>query len=136
MDVAGHGSAYARVTPESFDGLERHDWPGNVRELRNLVTVALAYDKGGKIDLAAHISDPTPARRSAPRGRRVAKPLQSDRSYAESKDEHDRLFFAALHEATGGNVSAMSKRAKVTRETVRAHLGAHRIGTYELAPRR
>jgi hypothetical protein len=52
------------------------------------------------------------------------------RTYGESKDEHDKRFFSALYEATGGNVSEIGKRARLNREIVRIYLRMHRIGTY------
>jgi len=127
MELAGQPKAFKRVAAESLDRLQRHDWPGNVRELRNLVSVALAYDKGGPIDLAAHLSERgTLAARSSssPRGTRL------ERTYVESKNEHDRLFFTALYRATDGNLSHIAQRAQLNRETVRIYLRTLRIGSY------
>jgi DNA-binding NtrC family response regulator len=128
LEVSGHAAAYKRVTPESLDRLDRHDWPGNVRELRNLVLLALAFDKGGRIDLAAHISDRAPAKAKPAAGRGTGSTAGPDLSYRKSKEEHDRLYFTALYKATGGNVSAIGRRAQIDRETVRVYLNAHRIG--------
>jgi DNA-binding NtrC family response regulator len=126
MELAGQPTAFKRVTSESLDRLQRHDWPGNVRELRNLVSVAMAYDKGGPIDLAAHLNErgPRPRRTSSSRG------AHPDRPYPDSKHEHDRVYFTALYDATDGNLSEIARRAKVNRETVRIYLRMHRIGSY------
>jgi len=132
MTLAGHEGAYKRMTPESLDRLARHDWPGNVRELRNLVQVALAYDRGkGPLDLGARLGEP--AERKAKSGRRGASrggAASAARTYGASKEAHDREFFTALYDSTGGNLSLMGRRARLSRETVRAHLRAHRIGAY------
>jgi len=129
FEVAGKATAYKRVSAESLDRLERHDWPGNVRELRNLVTLALAYDKGsGPIDLAAHLSErPAPKGKSGGQGGVTSRP---GHPYASSKEEHDRHYFKGLYELTKGNVTAMSKRAGLNRETVRIYLKELGIGTY------
>jgi DNA-binding NtrC family response regulator len=51
----GKPDGFRRVPEKSFERPARHPWPGNVRELRNLVEVALAFDKGGRIDLAQYL---------------------------------------------------------------------------------
>jgi DNA-binding NtrC family response regulator len=125
MEIAGHGPEFKRMTAETLERLERHDWPGNVRELRNLVSVTLAYDKGrGPLDLTAHLRDPSEERARGGARTRV------HRTYGASKDAHDRAFFTALYAACQGNVTAMGRRAGLSRETVRAYLNAHRIGGY------
>ncbi len=131
LEVSGHAGAYKRVTPASLDRLDRHDWPGNVRELRNLVALTMAFDKGGKerIDLAAHLGESALATAKPAGARRSKSAASADLTYRRSKEEHDRVFFTALYEATGGNLSAIARRARIDRETVRIYLKAHRIGT-------
>jgi DNA-binding NtrC family response regulator len=124
LDDLGKSKTFRRITPESFDRLQRHDWPGNVRELRNVVTVAMAYDRGGRIDLAEHIGQ-----RPAPEARRKGTALHN-RAYADSKREHDKAFFTALYDATEGNLAEMSRRAEINRETVRIYLRQLRVGPY------
>ena len=58
------------------------------------------------------------------------------RPYADSKHEHDRVYFTALYDATDGNLVEMARRADINRETVRIYLRIHRIGRYAKAPRR
>ncbi len=124
MEQAGKGAAFKRVPVEAIDRLMRHDWPGNVRELRNVVTLALAYDRGtGAVPLADQIA--AIGAPSSPRGAR-----RHERTYGESKHEHDRVFFTALYKATEGNINEMSRRADIARETVRTYLRAFRIGGY------
>ncbi len=129
FEVAGKAAAFKRVSAESLDRLERHDWPGNVRELRNLVTLALAYDKGsGSIDLAARLNErPAPKGKSGGHGGVASRP---GHPYAASKEAHDRHYFKALYEIAKGNVTQMSKRAGLNRETVRIYLKELGIGAY------
>ncbi len=103
-----------------------------MRELHNLVAVALAYDKGnGPLDLGARLGDPAGTKgKSAGRGTDRDLAVTLPRTYGASKEGHDRLFFTALYDSMGGNLSHMAKRAKLSRETVRAYLRQHRIGTY------
>ncbi len=127
FELEGRASAFKRVTPESLDRLDRHDWPGNVRELRNLVSVALAYDRGtGPLDLGAHISERTTARAGS--GGKTGATALPAQPYAESKERHDRAFFTALFAASEGNISRMGKSAQLSRETVRTYLSALHIG--------
>ncbi|HEX8793582.1 MAG TPA: sigma 54-interacting transcriptional regulator [Polyangiaceae bacterium] len=129
MQQAGKGAAFKRVSAETLERLMRHDWPGNVRELRNVVTLALAYDRGtGAVPLADHIA--ANAVPSAPRGGRGSGGARPERTYAESKQEHDRAYFTALHRATDGNIKEMGRRADIARETVRTYMRALRIGSY------
>jgi DNA-binding NtrC family response regulator len=117
----GNESAFARMTAESFDRLQRHDWPGNVRELRSLVKMALAYDRGGPIDLGARLrASPEASSRTKACGPGV-------RAYAESLEQHDRAYFAALFESTSGNISEMARRGDLHRATVREALEKHGI---------
>ncbi len=127
FEIAGKGTSFKRVTAESLDRLERHDWPGNVRGLRNVVTRALAYDKGtGPIDLALN-ERPAPKGKSGGQGGGASRP---GHAYAKSKEEHDRHYFKALFEVAKGNVTEMSKPAGLNRETLRIYLKELGIGTY------
>jgi DNA-binding NtrC family response regulator len=128
MEDADKESAFRRISAEAIDRLMRHDWPGNVRELKNLVSLALAYDRGsGSIALADHLTnDGGPTLQSR---KPSSKPLV-DRPYADSKREHDRSYFTALYQAAGGNLTEAARRARLDRETVRSHLRTHRVGGY------
>jgi DNA-binding NtrC family response regulator len=122
MNEHGSPSAYRRVSPESLERLERYDWPGNVRELRNVVQLALAYDQGGTIDIASHLSTAETAGTPAP------APRYADRPFAQVRRETERAYFTALHEAAEGNVSEIARRAELDRATVRVYLRRHKIG--------
>jgi DNA-binding NtrC family response regulator len=89
----------------------------------------VAQAKGtGAIDLAAHLHErPAPKGKGGGHGGVTSRP---GHTYASSKKEHDRHYFKGLYEATKGNVSEMSKRAELNRETVRIYLKELGIGTY------
>jgi transcriptional regulator with GAF, ATPase, and Fis domain len=46
-----------RITPGTFEALERHDWPGNIRELENVIQRALVVSREGTLDLAGFIGE-------------------------------------------------------------------------------
>ena len=125
----GKATAFKRVSPESLARLVRYDWPGNVRELLNAVRLALAYDRGGEVDVSEHLMQ-ADASRSAPAAARAGS------TYTQSKERHDRTYFAALFEATAGNVSEMARQADLDRATVRAYLHRHRIDAARASRRR
>ena len=126
MEGLGETKAFARVTPESLDRLARYDWPGNVRELRDVVARAHAFDDGGAIDLGKFLHEHARPRTKTARGTGGARWRQ--RTYDESKEEHDREFFSGLYEASRRNQSEMARRARLSRETVRTYMRALEIG--------
>ena len=119
----GDDGAYDRIPQESLERLMRHDWPGNVRELRNVVAVALAFNKEGTLDVAAHLSPLTSTAESTPtRGR----------TFQDAKREvlarFEREYFTALWAECTGNVSEIGRRAAMERAHVRGYLRRHGIG--------
>jgi transcriptional regulator with GAF, ATPase, and Fis domain len=46
-----------RITPGTFEALERHDWPGNIRELENVIQRALVVAREGTLDLAGFVGE-------------------------------------------------------------------------------
>jgi DNA-binding NtrC family response regulator len=122
MAEAGAADSFRRVTAESLDRLQRHDWPGNVRELRNVVALALAYDRGGPIEVADHIASIQLGAASNPRA-------NDPRTFEEARMDLERSYFASLYADCKGNISEMARRAAVDRKTVRECLKRHGIGT-------
>ncbi len=119
----GDKNAYSRIPTESLERLMRHDWPGNVRELRNVVAVALAFNKEGTLDIAQHLSPLATAAETAPtRGR----------TFQDAKREilarFERDYFTALYAECSGNVSEIGRRAAMERAHVRGYLRRHGIG--------
>lgn len=125
MADMGEPAAYERVGSESIQRLMRHDWPGNVRELRNVIAVAMAFQREGALDLGAHIAPlgtTAAADTTAARGR----PFQDAKRDVLARFE--REYFAALHAECGGNVSEMARRSAMERAHVRGYLRRHGIG--------
>jgi len=131
LTTEGKGAAIKRVSPESMEKLLRYDWPGNVRELLNAARTALAYDRGGDLDISEHLMT-TGATLRGPSG---GGPRPGS-TYTQSKESHDRLYFAALFESTDGNVSEMARKADLDRATVRTYLRRHRIDAAKPTRRR
>ena len=115
-------SAYDRVTSESLERLMRHDWPGNVRELRNVIAVAMAFNKEGPLDLAAHIAPLVQAAESTPTRGRTFQDAKRD-----VLSRFEREYFTALYAECNGNVSEIGRRSAMERAHVRGYLRRHGI---------
>ena len=122
FEELGAPDAFARLSAESLDRAARYDWPGNVRELRNVISLSLAYDTGGPVDLGVHLGS-----RHTPVGP-GSVPLVPNQTFAEARLDLERRYFIQLHAECAGNVSEMARRAEVDRKTVRECLRRHRIG--------
>lgn len=118
MADAGKAQVYRRISARSIERLLNHDWPGNVRELRSLVRRALAYDRGGPIDLSLYLGSPT--QKTPTNGKGSGR--STSRDFKESREEHDRNYFRDLHRETNGNLSEIARLSGASRVTVRAHL--------------
>jgi DNA-binding NtrC family response regulator len=99
-----------------------HDWPGNVRELVNVASVAATLgDAPGAIDDVMAMT----------RGPTADVVHEATTAFAEAKRaallDFERGYFAALGEATGGNVSEMARRSGMERHHVRAYLRKHHL---------
>ncbi|HEV3188987.1 MAG TPA: sigma-54 dependent transcriptional regulator, partial [Polyangiaceae bacterium] len=126
LTEAGEEKAIRRIDPLSLDRLMQHDWPGNVRELRSAVKRALAFDKGGPLDVAAGL---VPSIEGGPAGGGRASSAIDGQTHAQWMNEHDRTYFAALFRESAGNISEMSRRSGLDRATVRSRVQKHRLGT-------
>lgn len=118
----GDRTAYDRVTSQSLERLMRHDWPGNVRELRNVVAVALAFQKEGPVDLAAHIAPLVQAAETTPTRGRTFQDAKRD-----VLARFEREYFTALYAECNGNVSEIGRRSAMERAHVRGYLRRHGI---------
>ncbi len=123
MSDLGDKNAYARVASDSLERLMRHDWPGNVRELRNVVAVAMAFNKEGPIDLAQHLAPLAQASESTPTRGRTFQDAKRD-----VLARFEREYFTALYAECSGNVSEIGRRAAMERAHVRGYLRRHGIG--------
>ena len=123
LEGLGATDAYRRVTAESLVRLARHDWPGNVRELKNVIAVALAYDNGGPLDLAEHLTLDIGGASTASRA-----PSQA---FADAKRDMEKAYFTALYAAVNGNISELARRAELDRKTARDYLRKHGMAVPE-----
>lgn len=141
MEGLGKPTAFGRISEEAFERLERHSWPGNVRELFNRVEVALALDRGGPIDLAGPPNERSSQGQtsSTARSSRSGAPAQLpslSQPHPAWLEEVNRIYFQALYDELGGNVSEMARESHVHRDTVRTYLQRFGIGKYRRTKRR
>jgi DNA-binding NtrC family response regulator len=123
LEDLGDKDSYARLPNDALERLMRHDWPGNVRELRNVLAVALAFAKGGPMDLSAHLSPLPSGAGGSPTG---------SRTFQDAKREilarFEREYFTTLYAESSGNISEIGRRAAMERAHVRAYLRRHGLG--------
>jgi len=100
-----------------------HPWPGNARELKNVVTRAVFFSSGPLIreedirfDAIGPANSGWPDSPARPWTYEPMVPVRPPREYLEE-----------LLRAEGGNVSALSRRLKVSTKTVYRWLKSHRI---------
>ncbi len=102
----GRAEAAARVTEYIETRFARYDWPGNVRELINVASVLASI---GDDD----VDDLIPAATSG---------QGDERPFVDAKRTFEHDYFTSLLEATGGNISEISRRCGLARHQVRSHL--------------
>jgi transcriptional regulator with GAF, ATPase, and Fis domain len=144
------GSPVRGADPQVIAALQRYSWPGNLRELRNVIERALVVEEGEVLSLAslpnevragaaASLSGPVEAPVSATASRPIAVPNVASNpgsggSYADALDTFEREYFQRLIAELGLNVSALARRARLTRFTIYrklAHLGLREGGEPE-----
>jgi DNA-binding NtrC family response regulator len=114
---AGYDGAVEDVVSESaLEALKAHDWPGNVRELRNFVEATFAIGDAAQIGLDTS-SHPGPATQD----RFPSVPMKDliEKSYKDARavvlNEFEAIYFKALFERCGGNVTAAAHKAEMNR---------------------
>ncbi|MBM4293635.1 MAG: sigma-54-dependent Fis family transcriptional regulator [Deltaproteobacteria bacterium] len=103
--------------------LLNHSWPGNVRELRNVVTRAFFFSKGPLIresDLRFNVATGA----SSSGGDAPTRPWSYEPMVPARPPQE---YLEKLLRAEGGNVSALSRRLRVSTKTVYRWLKSHRI---------
>jgi len=112
------------VEGPGLDELLGHDWPGNVRELRNVIDRAVALTPGADGFARLRVSvDGAPAPEAAPGA--VATELPWHEARALCLHGFEQQYLRALHDATGGNLSAAARKAGVDRKHLRALFRRH-----------
>ena len=104
--LAQRGGEPRRLSPAALRLLAAHDWPGNVRELANVIERAALLSTDEIIGPAAiDLEDDAPAGRSG--------------GYEEAKraavEQFQRRYLQQLLAEAGGNLSAASRAAGITR---------------------
>lgn len=130
----GDKDAFARVSDEMLARLMRYDWPGNVRELRNAVTVALALNDGGPLDIASHLGSLSDVSRSSmslmpPPAAPGASTEAPTGRFKDAKQDalslFEQAYFTHLVKEAGGNISEIARRSGLERAHVRMYLRKH-----------
>jgi two-component system nitrogen regulation response regulator NtrX len=124
MEVAGRLTAYKRITPESFDRLERHDWPGNVRELRNLIERIVILNPQVRVD-ARHIPLNL-TKRSV-----VDRPMDRFGSLQELREAVEREYILKKLEEANGNVTRTAELLGLERSNLYRKMKTLGIGPKE-----
>jgi two-component system, NtrC family, response regulator HydG len=132
------GRASVSFSDAAMAALTAYPWPGNVRELANAIEFALTLSKGDLIE-AHHLPSYVPsgqeqtgagtaagAGAGAARSSKSARPVTLEVPYSEARAEvlreFDRAYLEELMQATGGNLSAASRRSGIDRSNLRRML--------------
>ena len=131
------GSTARAVEPAALERMRAYAWPGNVRELRNVIERALVVEEsdvlseaalpdellpyGAAARLKVQVRDlPTPPPAPIPAAPATSPGLPAGPlpCYAEALEGFERAYFERLIAELGLNVSALSRRARLTRFTI------------------
>jgi two-component system response regulator AtoC len=117
------GAEPGPVDGDNLDRLRQHAWPGNVRELRNVLERAWAMS-GGLVkfrDLRLWIEP-----QAAPQ---LAELVDTTLPFKDAKerwnDHFERRYLAAVHAASGGNITRAAEHAGINRRHFRELLYKH-----------
>ncbi|HVV83951.1 MAG TPA: sigma 54-interacting transcriptional regulator [Kofleriaceae bacterium] len=120
---AARGADPGPIDGENLERLRQHAWPGNVRELRNVLERAWALS-GGMVkfrDLRMWIEVA-----SAPQ---VSELVDTTLPFKDAKerwnDHFERRYLAAVHAASGGNITRAAEHAGINRRHFRELLYKH-----------
>jgi DNA-binding NtrC family response regulator len=120
---AARGADPGPIEGDNLDRLRQHAWPGNVRELRNVLERAWAMS-GGPVkfkDLRIWVEP-----QAAPQ---LAELVDTTLPFKDAKerwnDHFERRYLAAVHAATGGNITRAAEHAGINRRHFRELLYKH-----------
>ncbi|MFC1611949.1 helix-turn-helix domain-containing protein, partial [Myxococcota bacterium] len=96
------------MSSETIEQLKSYAWPGNVRELRNV------------IERAALLAEPPKPRNTpAPSVETAGLAIDIDQPFKELKNQlvssFERSYVEQLIKATGGNIAAAARKARIDR---------------------
>ena len=120
---AARGATPGPIDGDNLERLRRHAWPGNVRELRNVLERAWAMSGGlvafRDLRLAVEASAPPP----------TSDIIDTALPFKEAKerwnDQFERRYLAAVHGASGGNITRAAEHAGINRRHFRELLYKH-----------
>ncbi len=98
------------LSPETIAQLQAYAWPGNVRELKNVIERAA---------LLAEPPRPRPAKLTLATAAATPAAVDVEQPFKEQKNElvatFERAYVQALLKATGGNIAAAARKARIDR---------------------
>ena len=124
------GTTVRRVGPSVIESLARHNWPGNIRELTNVLERALVLEETEELTVESLpkelLAGLCPSGIPDPGTARIGSDSPSDEglspddvdSYAGALREFELVYFSRLLQSMGPNISAMARRAQLTRLTI------------------
>ncbi|MFO0726606.1 MAG: sigma 54-interacting transcriptional regulator [Myxococcota bacterium] len=121
--IAARDGVRVDLSEEAFVELERHSWPGNVRELEHAIDRAVALSRDGDV-IGPDRLRPSHHRRSAP-GLSLEEALRDGKGLDEVLGDLERTLLTQALRVAGGNLSEVSRRLKVPRQTLQHRLRRH-----------
>ena len=115
-------TAEAVFRGDKMEELSRHTWPGNVRELRNVVLGALALGDPPALGLTERAQTAAPDR--DPVGAVLSLPYREARQVVV--EDFERRYLDHILGATGGNVRAAAREARMDRSYLMELMKRHR----------
>ncbi len=101
-----------RITSEALGLLEQYRWPGNVRELRNVIERAVVLSDGNNVrvqDLPDYI------REQARLGKKIKEAIGYKAAREQWLESQGRQYLIALLRRHHGNISAVAREARISR---------------------
>ncbi len=116
------GKNVTRIAPKAFQVFNAYEWPGNIRELVNVLENAMIMCKGDTIavsDLPTHLLSG---------GGAVTMTIdhQHGETYADAKEEFEKIYFQALLQRAELNISKAAQAAGLSRQHL--HLKLKKLG--------
>jgi len=115
------GKDVTRIAPKALQIFNTHDWPGNIRELVNVLENAMIMCKGDAISVAD-----LPTHLLSGGSSMVLNQNNQVESYADAKEEFERIYFQALLQQAEMNISKAAQSAGLSRQHL--HLKLKKLG--------
>ncbi|MCF6239056.1 MAG: sigma-54 dependent transcriptional regulator, partial [Candidatus Marinimicrobia bacterium] len=115
------GKTVNRIAPKAFQVFNTYNWPGNIRELVNVLENAMIMCKDDSIsvsDLPSHLLHGNSSM--------TFQHEQQIESYADAKEEFEKIYFQALLQQADLNISRAAQSAGLSRQHL--HLKFKKLG--------